>query len=183
LAIKTASPSRGQARRIYFAFLLVAIIPTAALSGLIGIYVVLDTLRTQTLRNLQQEISVRAHGVGLFFDQLAAEMLYLADASALDELRMALRTSDRKWIGTATALALAKKNGCLACHDLNKKLVGPAWKEVGKKYAGVAGAEEKLLLSVKKGSKDVWGPIPMPPNATVKDADMKTLVQFVLTLK
>ena len=83
----------------------------------------------------------------------------------------------------ATALALAKKNGCLACHDLNKKLVGPAWKEVGKKYAGVAGAEEKLLLSVKKGSKDVWGPIPMPPNATVKDADMKTLVQFVLTLK
>lgn len=83
----------------------------------------------------------------------------------------------------AAALALAKKNGCLACHDLNKKLVGPAWKEVGKKYAGVAGAEEKLLLSVKKGSKDVWGPIPMPPNATVKDADMKTLVQFVLTLK
>jgi signal transduction histidine kinase len=100
--MKTASPSRGLARRIYFAFLLVAVIPTA-LSGLIGIYVALDTLRTETLRNLQQEVSVRAHGVGLFFDQLAAEMLYLADASALDELRMALRTSDRKWIGTATA--------------------------------------------------------------------------------
>lgn len=82
----------------------------------------------------------------------------------------------------AAALALAKKNGCLACHDLNKKLVGPAWKEVGKKYTGVAGADEKLLLAVKKGSVGVWGPIPMPPNATVKDADMKALVKFVLTL-
>lgn len=83
----------------------------------------------------------------------------------------------------ATALDIAKKNGCLACHDLEKKLVGPAWKEVGKKYAGVAGAEAMLVGKVKKGSKDVWGPIPMPPNATVKDADIKTLVQYVLTLK
>lgn len=83
----------------------------------------------------------------------------------------------------AGALAIAKKNGCLACHDLDKKLVGPAWKEVGKKYAGQADAEAKLIANVKKGSKGVWGPIPMPPNATVKDADIKTLVQFVLTLK
>lgn len=83
----------------------------------------------------------------------------------------------------ATALAIAKQNGCLACHELDKKLVGPAWKEVGKKYAGVAGAEAKLIASVKKGSKDVWGPIPMPPNASVKDADIKKLVQYVLTLK
>lgn len=83
----------------------------------------------------------------------------------------------------AEAMDIAKKNGCLACHALDKKLVGPAWKDVGAKYAGQADAEAKLLVKVKKGGKDVWGPVPMPPNATVKDADIKTLVQFVLTLK
>jgi cytochrome c len=83
----------------------------------------------------------------------------------------------------AEAMSIAQKNGCLACHQLDKKLVGPAWREVGKRYAGQADAEARLLVKVKKGGKDVWGPVPMPPNATVKDADIKTLVQFVLTLK
>jgi cytochrome c len=83
----------------------------------------------------------------------------------------------------ADAMGIAQKNGCLACHQLDKKLVGPAWKEVGAKYQGHADAEAMLLTKVKKGGKGVWGPIPMPPNATVKDADIKTLVQFVLTLK
>ncbi|MDX9994766.1 MAG: c-type cytochrome [Rhodocyclaceae bacterium] len=83
----------------------------------------------------------------------------------------------------AEAMGIAQKNGCLACHQLDKKMVGPAWKEVGKKYAGQADAEAMLLTKVKKGGKGVWGPIPMPPNATVKDADIKTLVQFVLTLQ
>lgn len=83
----------------------------------------------------------------------------------------------------AEAMGIAQKNGCLACHQLDKKLVGPAWKEVGRRYGGQAGAEEKLLVKVKKGGKDVWGPVPMPPNATVKDPDIRTLVQFVLTLK
>jgi cytochrome c len=83
----------------------------------------------------------------------------------------------------AEAMDIAKKNGCLACHQLDKKLVGPAWREVGAKYAGQADAEAMLLTKVKKGGKGVWGPVPMPPNATVKDADIKTLVQFVLTLK
>ncbi|MDP1606068.1 MAG: c-type cytochrome [Rhodocyclaceae bacterium] len=83
----------------------------------------------------------------------------------------------------AEAMEIAKKNGCLACHQLDKKLVGPAWKDVGRKYGGQADAEAMLLVKVKKGGKDVWGPVPMPPNATVKEADIKTLVQFVLTLK
>mgnify|MGYP001071427234 CR=1 FL=1 len=83
----------------------------------------------------------------------------------------------------AEAMGIAQKNGCLACHLLDKKLVGPAWREVGKKYGGQVDAEAMLLVKVKKGGKDVWGPVPMPPNATVKDADIKTLVQFVLTLK
>ncbi len=83
----------------------------------------------------------------------------------------------------AEAMGIAQKNGCLACHQLDKKLVGPAWREVGKKYGGQADAEAMLLTKVKKGGKGVWGPVPMPPNATVKDPDVKTLVQFVLTLK
>lgn len=85
----------------------------------------------------------------------------------------------------AEAMGIAQKNGCLACHQLDKKLVGPAWRDVGKKYGGQADAdaEAKLLVKVKKGGKDVWGPVPMPPNATVKDTDIKTLVEFVLTLK
>ena len=81
------------------------------------------------------------------------------------------------------AMALAQKNGCLACHALETKMVGPAWNDVGKKYAGDATAAEQLAVKVKKGTKGTWGAIPMPPNATVKPADIKTLVEFVLTLK
>jgi cytochrome c len=81
------------------------------------------------------------------------------------------------------AMDLAKKNGCLACHGLDTKMVGPSWKDVGKKYAGDAGAEAKLVAKVRKGGKGVWGEIPMPPNVTVKEADVRTLVQYVLTLK
>jgi len=81
------------------------------------------------------------------------------------------------------AMAIAQKSGCLACHALDKKLVGPAWNEVGKKYAGDATAESQLAAKIKKGTKGVWGPIPMPPNVTVKDADIKTMVEFVLSLK
>lgn len=83
----------------------------------------------------------------------------------------------------AAALEIAKKNGCLACHGMETKLVGPSWRDVGKKYAGDAEAESMLVTKVKKGGKGVWGQVPMPPNVTVKDADVRTLVKFVLTLK
>lgn len=85
--------------------------------------------------------------------------------------------------GAEAAMALAKKSGCLACHGLEAKMVGPAWKEVGKKYAGDAEAEARLVTKVRKGGKGVWGEVPMPPNVTVKEADVRALVQFVLTLK
>lgn len=92
---------RGLARRIYLAFLLAAVIPTA-IAGAIGIYVSLHTLRTETLGHLQQEVAVRAQGVGRFFDQLAAELLYLADAPALDELRSARHDANRHGQQAAT---------------------------------------------------------------------------------
>ena len=78
---------------------------------------------------------------------------------------------------------LAKKNACTACHSIEKKLVGPAYKEVALKYKGDATAEAKLIDKVKKGGKGVWGEVPMPPNGAVKDEDVKTLVKWILALK
>lgn len=82
----------------------------------------------------------------------------------------------------AADLKLDQKEGCLGCHTVDKKLVGPAWKDVAAKYKGDAGAEAKLLKKVREGGKGVWGDIVQPPNTTTSDADLKTLVKFVLAL-
>ena len=78
---------------------------------------------------------------------------------------------------------LLKKSGCTACHANDKKVVGPAYKDVAAKYKGDAGAAAKLAEKVKKGGQGVWGPVPMPPNPAVSDADMKTMVAYILALK
>ena len=78
---------------------------------------------------------------------------------------------------------LAKKNACTACHAVDKKLVGPSYKDVAAKYRSDKGAEAKLIEKVKKGGTGVWGQVPMPPNASVKDEDVKTLVKWILSLK
>lgn len=83
----------------------------------------------------------------------------------------------------AAVLQLAQKSNCAACHAVDKKLVGPAWQDIGKKYAGDAGAEARLVAKAKKGGVGVWGQVPMPPNVTVKEADIKTIVQYALSLK
>lgn len=82
----------------------------------------------------------------------------------------------------AADLGLAQKQGCLGCHTVDKKLVGPAWKDVAAKYKGDAGAEAKLAKKVREGGKGVWGDIVQPPNTTTSDADIKTLVKFILAL-
>ena len=76
---------------------------------------------------------------------------------------------------------LAKKNNCLACHAVDKKIVGPAYQDVAKKYAGQADAETTLAKSIKAGGSGKWGPIPMPPQAQLSDADAKTLAAWVLS--
>ena len=73
---------------------------------------------------------------------------------------------------------LAAKRGCLACHAIDKKLIGPAYQDIAKKYK--ASDEAMLVAKVKAGGKGVWGPIPMPPNVAVKDEDIKTLVKWIL---
>lgn len=85
------------------------------------------------------------------------------------------------------ALDLAKKSGCMACHAVDKKVVGPAWKDVGAKYKGDAGARANLIAKVKAGGKGNWtavtGGVPMPPySPRVADADIEKLVDFVLSL-
>ncbi len=87
-----------------------------------------------------------------------------------------------------SSLALAKKNGCLNCHSVEKKIVGPAWRDVAKRYKGQAGARVQLIEKVKKGGGGNWteitGGIPMPANSPrVADADIEALVGFVLSLE
>jgi len=78
---------------------------------------------------------------------------------------------------------LLKKNACTACHSVDKKGVGPAYKDVANKYRGQKDAPAKLAEKVKKGGTGVWGQIPMPPNAGVNDADLKTMITYILSLK
>jgi cytochrome c len=77
-------------------------------------------------------------------------------------------------------LDLAKKHACTACHAVDKKLVGPSYQDVAKKYAGQKDAVAQLSESIKKGGSGKWGPVPMPPQAALSDADLKTLATWVL---
>lgn len=77
---------------------------------------------------------------------------------------------------------LAKKHNCLACHTVDKKVLGPSYKEIAQKYAGDKSASKTLEGRVKAGSTGVWGPVPMPPN-NIPDADNKALVAWILSLK
>jgi cytochrome c len=78
--------------------------------------------------------------------------------------------------------ALATKSGCMACHNVKMKVVGPAIKDIAAKYKGQAGIVDTLAAKVKAGSAGgVWGQIPMPPNAHVAETDIKTVVTWMLT--
>lgn len=102
-------------------------------------------------------------------------MKRLACVAAVAALAAALPASAQE--------ALAKKHACFACHAVDKKLVGPAYKDVAAKYRNVKGAEAKLVEKVKKGGTGVWGQVPMPPNGSVPDADLHALVKWILSQK
>ena len=80
-------------------------------------------------------------------------------------------------------LALATSKNCMACHAVDKKLVGPSYKDVAAKYAGQKDAADKLAAKIQKGGAGVWGPVPMPANPQVTPAEAKQLAQWVLTVK
>lgn len=77
-------------------------------------------------------------------------------------------------------LQLAQKSACTACHAVDKKVVGPAYQDVSKKYAGQKDAEAMLIKSIKAGGSGKWGPVPMPAQAALSDADAKTLAAWIL---
>jgi cytochrome c len=81
------------------------------------------------------------------------------------------------------AAKLAQSKGCLACHQVDKKLVGPAYKDVAAKYRTDKTAQAKLVKKVREGGQGVWGPVPMPPNSTVSEKEAETLVKWVLSQK
>ncbi len=77
-------------------------------------------------------------------------------------------------------MALATAKNCMSCHAVDKKLVGPSYKEIATKYAGQAEAVDKLANKVVKGGSGAWGPVPMPANAQINDADAKKLVAWIM---
>jgi len=86
--------------------------------------------------------------------------------------------------GSALAqLDLAKKKNCLACHSVDKKVVGPAYKEVAAKYASDPDAAARLSKKVREGGVGVWGKVPMPANKQVTEAEADALVKWILSLK
>ena len=96
---------------------------------------------------------------------LAAMLLVLPTAHALDG---------------AKATELAKTTACLACHTVERKLVGPSYKDVAAKYKGEKGAADKLAQKIAKGGMGVWGPVPMPATADLSEGDAKLLALWVL---
>ncbi|KWT94175.1 MULTISPECIES: c-type cytochrome [unclassified Variovorax] len=78
-------------------------------------------------------------------------------------------------------MQLAQKNACLACHAVDKKLVGPSYQDIARKYAGQSDAAAKLAESIKKGGAGKWGPIPMPAQPALSDGDAKTLAEWVVS--
>jgi cytochrome c len=95
---------------------------------------------------------------------------------------VALSTPGYGAVDAKKADELMKASGCLACHAIDKKLVGPGYKEVAAKYKADKGAAASLAEKVKKGGSGVWGQVPMPPNPAVKDEDIKTMVEYILSL-
>lgn len=83
-------------------------------------------------------------------------------------------------VDAARAQSLANQNACMGCHAVDRKLVGPAFKDVAAKYKGDAGAEARLIKKVREGGMGNWGQIPMPANPKVSDADLKTVIDWVL---
>jgi Cytochrome c551/c552 len=77
---------------------------------------------------------------------------------------------------------MAGTKGCLACHAVDKQVVGPAWIDVAKKYAGKPNAVDELAKAIKNGNKGIWGAVPMPAQTNLSDADAKKLAQMILAL-
>jgi cytochrome c len=84
-------------------------------------------------------------------------------------------------IAASASQPLAQSKGCMTCHQVDKKILGPSFKQIAEKYKGDKAAEANLVKKVKAGGTGVWGSAVMPPNAHVKEEDIKTIVHWILT--
>ena len=100
-------------------------------------------------------------------------------ASKLALLTTAMMATSGVW----ASADLAKTKNCMACHAVDKKLVGPSYQDVAKKYASQDGAADRLAAKIRKGGSGVWGQIPMPANPQVTDSEARTLARWILTIK
>jgi cytochrome c len=96
------------------------------------------------------------------------------------EQPIAERPAVSRYVGTYYGLELAKRSNCMACHTVDKRLVGPAFNDVRHRYSGRPGIERQLVEKIKNGGKGSWGEIPMPPNAAVSTKDIESLVRWIL---
>lgn len=104
----------------------------------------------------------------------------------MNKTALTLALSLAALLGSSSAFAdlkLATEKNCMACHAVDKKVLGPAYKDVAAKYANQKDAVAKLSVKIIKGGSGVWGPVPMPANAQVNEAEAKKLVAWILTLK
>ncbi|MGH8548937.1 MAG: c-type cytochrome [Methylococcales bacterium] len=104
-------------------------------------------------------------------------------------MKTIIRLTSMAFIGAIAAFPvhanekLTTDNGCMACHKIDTKAVGPSFKEIAAKYKGDAGAEAAMIDKVKKGGSGAWGAVPMPPNSPrVSDADIETMVKWILAM-
>ena len=147
---------------------------TSSLLGIVGVVVVVGLIYSVTGAQFKSEgtvgseadVAERIKPVGTV--QLAGDEPAAAPVAAEP--------------AAADPVALATSSGCMGCHQVDTKMVGPAYKEVAAKYQGDGGALDMLSAKVKAGGVGTWGQIPMPPNAHVSDADIKTIVEWVLSL-
>lgn len=95
-------------------------------------------------------------------------------------LMLAGAASAHAAVDAAKAQEIANKNACMGCHQVDKKLVGPSYKDVAAKYKGDKNAMAHLTKKVKGGGAGVWGPVPMPANPNISDADLKTVLDWIL---
>ncbi|MFP3891516.1 c-type cytochrome [uncultured Ralstonia sp.] len=111
--------------------------------------------------------------------KFAASLAAAASTLALTGLAL-VAVPAQAAIDAARAQSLANQNACLGCHAVDRKLVGPSYQDVAAKYKGDAGAQAKLIKKVREGGMGVWGQIPMPANPKISDADLKTVIDWVL---
>lgn len=112
---------------------------------------------------------------------LPAAMELLAITSVV--VVLAMLASRPAWSATPEGEKLYQSAGCSACHAIDKKIVGPSYEAVAKKYAGQPNAVPMLVEAVKKGHVGTWGPVPMPPHPNLPDSEIKKIVEWILTLK